>query len=133
MTRREIDLPELGPALPHYAQAVARGDLLFLSGMLAFDRDQQLVGEGDVVAQTNQIFSSMRAILEHVGARAADVLKVTIYLTDMADRAKITPLRQQFFSPSRPASTLVEVSALAVPGAVIEIEAIVGLPSPFSA
>lgn len=133
MTRREIDLPELGPALPHYAQAVAHGDLLFLSGMLAMDRDQQLVGANDVVAQTVKIFSSMRTILDHVGASAADVLKVSIFLTDMADRAKITALRQQFFAPSRPASTLVEVSALAVPGAVIEIEAIIGLPSPYSA
>lgn len=130
MTRREIDLPQLGAALPHYAQAVARGDLLFISGMLAVDREGRVVGEGDVVAQTAKIFDSMKALLKHVGASPADVLKVTIYLTDMADRPKITPLRQHFFAPSRPASTLVEISALAVPSAVIEIEAVAGLPRP---
>jgi 2-iminobutanoate/2-iminopropanoate deaminase len=128
MTRREIDLPELGPKLPHYAQAVAHGDLLFVSGLLAVDREQRIVGAGDVVAQAAKIFESMRSILEHVGASPAEVLKVTIFLTDMEDRPKITPLRQQFFSPGRPASTLVEVSALAVPDALIEIEAVVGLP-----
>jgi 2-iminobutanoate/2-iminopropanoate deaminase len=127
MTRREIDLPELGPALPHYAQAVAYGDLLFISGLLPLDREGRVVGEGDIVKQTEQVFAAMTKLLAHVGARPADVLKVGIFLTDMADRVKITPLRTQFFAPGRPASTLVAISALAVPGAAIEVEAVVAL------
>ena len=62
------------------------------------------------------------------GATFADVVKVTVYLTDIADRARINPVRQEIFGDARPASTLVEVSALAVPGAKIEIEAVALLP-----
>ena len=62
-------------------------------------------------------------------ASPADVLKVTVFLTDIADRVKINPARQEFFGAARPASTLVEVSRLAIPGMRVEIEAVVGLPS----
>ena len=75
-------------------------------------------------------------MLENVGAaltaaRAsfADVAKVTIYLTDVDDRERIDPVRREFFGDARPASTLVEVSRLAIPGARIEVEAVAILPS----
>ena len=58
------------------------------------------------------------------GSSFADVAKVTVFLTDVDDRAKINPVRQEFFGDTRPASTLVEVSALAIPGAKIEVEAV---------
>ena len=67
-------------------------------------------------------------MLAAAGATFADVVKVTVYLTDIADRARINPVRQEIFGDVRPASTLVEVSALAVPGAKIEIEAVALLP-----
>ena len=57
------------------------------------------------------------------------MLKVTVFLTDIADRARINPARQAFFGDARPASTLVEVSGLAIPGMKVEIEAIAGYPS----
>ena len=59
----------------------------------------------------------------------ADILKVTVYLTDVNDREKINPVRQEFFGDARPASTLIGVAALAIPGMKVEIEAIVGMPS----
>jgi enamine deaminase RidA (YjgF/YER057c/UK114 family) len=70
----------------------------------------------------------MRAVLEAGGCRAEDVVKVTIYLTDIDDRPRINPLRQEFFGATRPASTLVEVPRLAVPGAKVEIECVALVP-----
>ena len=72
----------------------------------------------------------MASILAAAGATFADVLRVTVYLTDVDDRSLINPVRQEYFGTSRPASTLIEVSALAIPGMKVEIEAVVGLPDP---
>ena len=67
-------------------------------------------------------------MLRAIGAGFADVLKVTVFLTDMNDRVRINPIRQEYFGTARPASTLVEISRLALPGARVEIEFVVGLP-----
>ena len=67
------------------------------------------------------------------GATFADVLKVTVYLTDISDRPLINPVRQEFFGSTRPASTLVQVSALAIPGAKVEIEAVARANGPVAA
>ena len=105
------------------------GDLLFVSGLVGVDRHGALVGGDDVVAQTRQVFENMRAVLDEAGCRFEDVVKVTVYLTDVDDRPKINPVRQEVFGAARPASTLVEVSRLAVPGAKVEIEAVALIPS----
>jgi 2-iminobutanoate/2-iminopropanoate deaminase len=97
--------------------------LLFVSGCVAVDADGQLV-EGDVVAQTRQVFANIGAILEAAGAGFADVVKVTVYLLDIDDRPRINAVRRDVFGAARPASTLVEVSRLAVAGARVEIDAI---------
>jgi enamine deaminase RidA (YjgF/YER057c/UK114 family) len=70
----------------------------------------------------------MRAVLAAAGCRFEDVVKVTVYLTDVDDRPKINPVRQEVFGAARPASTLVEVSRLAVPGAKVEIDAVALIP-----
>jgi reactive intermediate/imine deaminase len=126
MQRQEIVLPELGEPLSHYAHAVRFGNLLFVSGCAPTDADGRLVGGDDVLAQTRQVLDNLGATLEAAGLRPADVLKVTVYLTDIDDRPRINPLRQAFFGQARPASTLVEVSRLAIPGMKVEIEAIAG-------
>jgi enamine deaminase RidA (YjgF/YER057c/UK114 family) len=69
----------------------------------------------------------MKKVLDAAGASFGDILKVTVYLTDVRDRAAINPVRQEFFGAARPASTLIGVAALAVPGMKIEIEAVAGL------
>jgi 2-iminobutanoate/2-iminopropanoate deaminase len=122
--REEIRVPGLAEPISHYTDAVRAGDLLFISGVVPIDRDGGLVGGDDVVAQTHQVFANLAAVLAAAGATFADVVKVNVYLTDIADRARINPVRQEIFGDVRPASTLVEVSALAVPGAKIEIEAV---------
>ncbi len=122
--REEIRVPELAEPISHYTDAVRAGDLLFVSGFVPVDGDGRLVGGDDVVAQTRQVFANLAAVLAAAGATFADVVKVTVYLTDIEDRARINPVRQDIFRDTRPASTLVEVSALATPGAKVEIDAV---------
>ena len=122
--REEIRVPGLADPISHYTDAVRAGDLLFVSGFVPVDGDGQLVGGDDVVAQTRQVFANLAAVLAAAGATFADVVKVTVYLTDIDDRARINPVRQEIFRETRPASTLVEVSALATPGAMVEIDAV---------
>jgi reactive intermediate/imine deaminase len=127
--REEIRVVGLSEPISHYTDAVRFGDLLFVSGAAPFDADGRVVGVGDVVEQTRQVLRNLRAILETVGADLSDVLKVTVFLTNIADRTLINPVRQEFFGDARPASTLIEVSALADPGMLVEIEAVAGITS----
>jgi 2-iminobutanoate/2-iminopropanoate deaminase len=127
VTRREIAVEGLAEPLSHYTDAVAAGDMLYLSGILPVDAAGEIVGGDDVVAQARQVFANMRRVLAAAGAGPGDVVKVTVYLLDIDDRPLINPERQEFFGPARPVSTLVEVSSLAVPGARLEIEAVAHL------
>jgi reactive intermediate/imine deaminase len=126
--REELRVPGLPEPISHYTDAVRFGDLLLVSGCAPLDEFGDLVAEGDIAGQTRQVLESMDRILGHAGASFADVLKVTVFMTDVSQRREANTVRQEFFGAARPASTLIEVSALAVPGMLIEIEAIVGLP-----
>jgi reactive intermediate/imine deaminase len=127
--REEFSMPGLAPPVSHYCDAVRFGDLLFVSGMVGVDADGKVVGEGDAARQTRQIFENMKKVLDAAGASFADVLKVTVFMTNIDDRPRINPVRQEFFGAARPASTLVEVSRLVRPDLLVDIEAVVGLPS----
>ena len=127
-TRQEIRVEGAAEPISHYTDAVRFGDLLFVSGAAAFDSDGNVVGKGDPVTQTRVILQNIREALQAVGADMCDVLKVTVFLTDIGDRAAINPVRKEFFGDAKPASTLFEVSALAVPDMLVEIEAIAGIP-----
>jgi 2-iminobutanoate/2-iminopropanoate deaminase len=123
--RQEIRAPGQAEPISHYTDAVrADGPLIFLSGIVPVDAQGRLVGGGDVVAQAEQVFANMRAVLAAAGATFADVVKVTVFLTDVDDRPQINEVREEIFGRTRPASTLVEVARLAVPGAKIEVEAV---------
>lgn len=126
--RKEVRLPGLVEPISHYTDAVRFGNLLFISGMVGVDAQGRVAGRGDVVAQARATFSNMERILEAEGASFADVLKVTVYLRNVEDRARINPVRAEFFGDARPASTLVEVSKLVAPELLIEVEAVAGLP-----
>ena len=126
MKRREVMVEGLAEPISHYADAVVAGDTLYVSGIVPVDASGAVVGD-DVVAQARQVFAIMERVLAAAGATPADVVKVTVYLLDIDDRPLINPVRQEFFGDTRPASTLVEVSRLAVPGARLEIEAVAHL------
>jgi 2-iminobutanoate/2-iminopropanoate deaminase len=127
--REEYRVEGLPEPFSHYTDAVRAGNLLFVSGCVALDGAGRLVGEGDVVAQARQVFENIGLCLAAAGASFADVVKVTTFLTDISDRGRINPVRQEFFGDARPASTLVEVSALVLPEFLIEVEAVAVIPS----
>ena len=126
--RKEYRVAGLPEPISHYTDAVQANGLLFVSGCVPVDATGELVGGGDVVAQARQVFANIGAVLAAAGAGFADVVKVTVYLLDIDDRPRINAVRQEVFGDARPASTLVEVSRLAVLGARLEIEAIAQTP-----
>ena len=127
--REEYRVEGLAEPISHYTDAVRAGTVLFISGIVPVDGEGKLVGEGDVAEQTRQIFRNMQLVLEAAGCGFDDVVKVVLYLVNVDDRPVINPVRKEFFGNARPASTLVEVSALAVPGALLEIEAVAAIPA----
>jgi 2-iminobutanoate/2-iminopropanoate deaminase len=127
VTREEIEVGGR-PVLSHAADAVKAAGYLFVAGLLPVDGRGALVGGDDVVAQAEHVLGDLGAVLDAGGCTYADVAKVGVYLTDVTDRAAIDSVRRRAFGPVRPASTLVEVSALAVAGAKVEIDAIAVVP-----
>ena len=106
------------------SQAIRVGELIYTSGQAAIDAKGNLVGVGDFDAQAQQVFDNLREVLEAADSGLDRIVKVTIYLTDMANFPKIVNLRERFFSKPYPADTILEVRALALPELEIEIEAI---------
>jgi reactive intermediate/imine deaminase len=105
--------------------AVPAGRMVFASGQVARGVDGQLVGRGDIGAQTRKVLENLRAVLAEGGATMDDVVKVTVFVTNLAEHfSAIHEVRSEFFSSDYPASTLVEISRLVDPDMLIEIEAI---------
>lgn len=119
-------LPE---PISHYTDAVRADDTVWISGLLPLDANGNLVGGGDAEAQAEQVLSSLALVLHAINATFADVVKVGIYVRRIEDRQAINRARQRRFGDARPASTLVEVSALAHPDALVEIDAIAHVPT----
>ena len=129
MTRlRTLRVEGLMEPISHFYDAVIAGHTLYVSGLVSTNERGDVVGEGDVVEQTRQIFRNLKRILDTAGATPADVAKVTIFMRDVAQRPLINPVREEFFGPHRPASTLVEVSRLVRDEFLLEIEAYAQVP-----
>jgi 2-iminobutanoate/2-iminopropanoate deaminase len=127
--REEYRVERLPAPLSHYTDAVRWRDLLFVSGCAPIGADGQVIAPHDVRAQARVVHEYLGAALEAGGTDFAHVLKVTVFLVDATDRAVINDVRKEFFGTALPASTLIEVSALALDGLRVEIEAIAGIPS----
>ncbi len=108
---------------------VPAGNLVFVSGQVSRNAQGETVGKGDIKAQTRQTLENVKAVLEAAGATMDDVCKVTVFVTNLAEHfSQIHEVRAQYFKKDYPASTLVEVKALANPDLLIEIEAIAVIP-----
>ena len=100
------------------------GDILYVSGQAAISPEGEVVGAGDFDRQAEQTFANLARVLKAGGSSLENVVKVTIFLTDMTNFPKIVELRRRWFTAPYPADTIVEVGALALPELEIEIEAI---------
>jgi enamine deaminase RidA (YjgF/YER057c/UK114 family) len=98
--------------------------ILFLSGQVAYTADGSPAFRGDFKAQARGAYEAIKALVESQGGTLGSVVKITTFVTDMRYRVDLAPIREEFFGRKGPASTLVEVTALAHPDWMIEIEAI---------
>jgi enamine deaminase RidA (YjgF/YER057c/UK114 family) len=126
---RRINPPELGDP-PGYSQIVdvSASRLVFIAGQTALDRDGNVVGKDDFASQAEQVFENLGIALRASGCSAANLVKLTVFLTDMDNLGRYREARNRFFAsvtpPAAPAVTLVEVSKLYGPDFLIEVEAI---------
>ena len=108
-----------------YSHAVKRGNIVFVAGQVSKGVDNQLVGQGDIVAQVDQVFRNLKLVVEASGATLADVVKLNIYTTDLKHfRPFIKDGRDKYFATHPPATTFLVVSSLADPGFLLEIDAV---------
>ncbi len=101
---------------------------LYVAGQTPRDVEGNIVCKGDAAGQTRQVLANMKSVIAEAGGRMADVVKTTVYITDIANREAIGGARKEFFEGAPPANTLVVISSLADPDFLVEIEAIVPLP-----
>jgi len=128
--QRQIVRPEGLAATSGYSHvAEFSGRLIAVSGQVAWDADGNVVGRDDVESQARQVFTNLRTALAAAGADLPNVVKLTVFLTDIGDLATVRRVRNEFVDPaSPPASTLVQVSALVDPALKIEVEALAVVP-----
>jgi len=127
MPRKFVNPRTVPKPMGPYSQAVvATGKtLVFISGQVPEDADGNLVGKNNIVAQTQQVLKNLKAMLDETGATVSDLVKITLFLVGISPSTydSVAKLRNEFFGSNRPASTLVEVTRLANPDWLIEIEA----------
>jgi enamine deaminase RidA (YjgF/YER057c/UK114 family) len=112
---------------PGYAQGIrvtGWQTILFLAGQVAYDKDGSVKHRGDFNGQAREVFGAVKALVEAGGGTLANVVKINTYVTDARFRPEFRVVREEFFGAKGPASTMVEVSALAHPDYLIEVEAI---------
>jgi len=106
------------------AQGKQVGNTIYVSGQIAYDSNGKLVGEGDMKAQTRQVFENIRNVLESAGSGMEDIVKINTFITDGSKFMDMLAVRSEIFGNDPPASTAVVVAALAFPALLIEVEAI---------
>ena len=106
------------------SQGIQIGNTLYTAGQVSLDSDGNVVGEGDMRAQTRQVMENLKKILESAGFSFDDVVKVGVYVTDISRIREVQEVRAEYFTDPPPASTGLAISALAFPGLLVEIEAI---------
>ena len=123
-SRTEITSSSIPAPRGHFSHAVSAGGFVYVSGLLALNESGAIASPGDIEEQTSIILDALESILVEAGSSPAGLIKLTVYVTDIAQRSAVSALRAQRWPEIRPASTLVEVSGLAADGAVIEIDAV---------
>ena len=112
-----------------YAVEITAGKTIYTSGQVALAASGQLVGAGDLRAQTTQVFENIKTVLAEAGAGIENVIKCTYYLVDISQVAVVREVRNQYFKGQAPVSTVLEVRQLVRPDWLIEIEAVAFIPA----
>lgn len=120
---KAVFTPNAPAAVGPYSQAIDCGDLVFLSGQIPLVPTTGLVAEGGVEAQARQMFENVRAVLHEAGIDFANVVKTTVFMTDLGQFATLNGIYAEYFSAPYPARSCVEVSALPK-GVLVECELI---------
>jgi 2-iminobutanoate/2-iminopropanoate deaminase len=120
--RKVISSPKAPPSVGPYSQGIQVGNFLYLSGQIPLNAAGEFQ-QGDIVVQTIQVLENIKALLAEAGLSLADVVKTTVFLTDMGNFAEMNRVYAEFFPEAPPARSTIQVSALPK-GAAVEIEAI---------
>ena len=122
---RYIQPASMAPPAGPGSLAVEAHGWVYVSGQVSVNEKREIVGRGDIAAQTEQVLKNLKACLEAAGAGLNDVVELVIYMKDMADyRPAVVDARLRYFGSHRPASTVVGVTSLANPDFLIEIKAV---------
>lgn len=129
MATRSIHTDRAPAAIGPYAQGVIANGFLFTAGQIALDPATGEVVAGDVVAQAEQVFRNLTAVLDAAGARWADVVKATVFLLDMRDFPRVNEVYARVMGDSRPARSTVQVAGLPR-GVLVEVDLVAALTPP---
>jgi 2-iminobutanoate/2-iminopropanoate deaminase len=124
--RQVVVVPGVSRAGTAFSAVVtaAPGRMVFVAGLLARDGSGRIVGKGDVATQTRQICENLRRCMEAAGGSLANITRLDVYVTNIAQRELVYAVRREFFAADPPASTMVEVRAFTEADALVEINAI---------
>jgi reactive intermediate/imine deaminase len=126
MSKSIIHTDQAPAAIGPYSQAVRIGGTVYLSGQIPLVPATGVLLEGDIAAQSRQVFDNMKAVCAAAGGSLADIARLGIYLTDLADFAVVNAVMAEYFSAPYPARSTVQVSALPR-GAQVEVDAVLVL------
>jgi len=126
MAKQPITSENAPAAIGTYSQAIRTGDLVFLSGQIPLDPKTMEIVPGDFEARARQVFANLKAVAEAAGGSLDDIIKVNVYLTDLANFATVNTVMADYFSQPFPARAAVGVASLPK-GADVEAEAVLAL------
>jgi len=127
MTRSIVSTPNAPAAIGTYSQAVRSGDTLYLSGQIGLDPASGQLVEG-IENQIQRVFGNLKAVAEAAGSSLGDVVKLTVYLTDLSNFARVNEAMARYFKQPYPARAVVGVASLPR-GALVEADAIIVFPT----
>ena len=126
MNKKIITTPEAPAAIGPYSQAIRIGDFLYTSGQISLDPNSMELITGNIEVETERVLKNIEAILNADGLRLNNIIKITVYLTDLSEFGRMNQVYEKFFVENKPARACVQVAALPK-GAKVEIDAIAHL------
>ena len=123
MKKKIIATPKAPAAIGPYSQAIRIGDFLYTSGQISLDPESMEMITGDIEVETEKVLKNIEAILKEDGLNLNNIIKTTVYLTDLSEFTRMNKVYEKFFSETKPARACVQVTALPK-GAKVEIDAI---------